>query len=258
MITICSEIKSVAFVGSGKVANGLAQIFHSNNIQITGISSRNKETGKVLAAKVEAPFFDSALDLNADLIIVAVADQFVTEVVNSFSNSQLVAFTAGSVSLEDLKEGENRAVFYPLQTFTEGRSLTVKEIPILLEASSNEVGECLLSLCQRLGFQTQFCDSNKRKKIHLSAVFLNNFVNHLVYLAHCEASKNQVDWAIFEPLLQETFEKLKLLSPFEAQTGPAKRNDQIIIESHLELLSSRNRAIYELLSNNIQETYSKK
>lgn len=258
MITICSEIKSVAFVGSGKVANGLAEIFHSNNVQITGISSRNIETGKVLAAKVEAPFFDSALDLNADLVIVAVADQFVTEVVNSFSNSQLVAFTAGSVSLEDLKEVENRAVFYPLQTFTEGRSLTVKEIPILLEASSNEVGECLLSLCQKLGFQTQFCDSDKRKKIHLSAVFLNNFVNHLVYLAQNEASKNQVDWAIFEPLLEETFEKLKLLSPFEAQTGPAKRHDQLIINEHLELLDGRKKEIYKILSESITEIHSKK
>jgi predicted short-subunit dehydrogenase-like oxidoreductase (DUF2520 family) len=258
MITTCNEIISVAFVGSGKVANGLAEIFHSNNIQITGISSRNKETGKVLAAKVEAPFFDSALDLNADLIIVAVADQFVNEVVSSFPNSHLVTFTAGSISLENLKEVENRAVFYPLQTFTEGRSLTVRQIPILLEASSNEVGERLLSLCQKLGFQKQFCDSEKRKKIHLSAVFLNNFVNHLVYIAQEEAKKNDLDWEIFQPLLNETFEKLNFLSPFEAQTGPAKRNDQIIIESHLELLSERNRAIYELLSKNIQETYSKK
>jgi predicted short-subunit dehydrogenase-like oxidoreductase (DUF2520 family) len=258
MITTCNEIKSVAFVGSGKVANGLAEIFHSNNIQITGISSRNKETGKVLAAKVEAPFFDSTLDLNADLIIVAVADQFVSEIVNSFPYSQLVAFTAGSVSLENLKEVENKAVFYPLQTFTEGRSLTVKKMPILLETTSNEVGESLIQLCTKIGFNFQFCDSNKRKKIHLSAVFLNNFVNHLVYLAQDEASKNQVDWAIFEPLLQETFEKLKLLSPFEAQTGPAKRHDQLIINEHLELLDGRKKEIYKILSESITEIHSKK
>ncbi len=258
MITICSEIKSVAFVGSGKVANGLAEIFHSNNVQITGISSRNIETGKVLAAKVEAPFFDSALDLNADLIIVAVADQFVTEVVNSFSNSQLVAFTAGSVSLEDLKEVENRAVFYPLQTFTEGRSLTVKQIPILLEASSNEIGECLMQLCTKIGFDFQICDSKKRKKIHLSAVFLNNFVNHLVYLAQDEAKKNELDWEIFQPLLNETFEKLNLLSPFKAQTGPAKRHDQLIINEHLEILDGRKKEIYKILSESITEIHSKK
>lgn len=258
MINICKEIKSVAFVGSGKVANGLAQIFLANNVKITGISSRNKETGKVLAAKVGAPFFDTALELNADFIIVAVADQFVSEVVNSFSNSQLVAFTAGSVSLEELKEVENRAVFYPLQTFTETRSLTVNQIPILLETSSNEVGECLIQLCTKIGFNFQFCDSNKRKKIHLSAVFLNNFVNHLVYLAQDEASKNQVDWAIFQPLLQETFEKLKLLSPFEAQTGPAKRNDLSIISEHLEMLSGRKKEIYKMLSESITEIHSKK
>lgn len=258
MITTCNEIKSVAFVGSGKVANGLAEIFHSNNIQITGIFSRNKETGKVLAAKVEAPFFDSTLDLNADLIIVAVADQFVSEIVNSFPYSQLVAFTAGSVSLENLKEVENKAVFYPLQTFTEGRSLTVKKIPILLETTSNEVGESLIQLCTKIGFIFQFCDSNKRKKIHLSAVFLNNFVNHLVYIAQEEAKKNVLEWEIFQPLLNETFEKLNLLSPFEAQTGPAKRNDQIIIESHLELLDGRKKEIYKILSESITEIHSKK
>jgi predicted short-subunit dehydrogenase-like oxidoreductase (DUF2520 family) len=257
MIRAGSEIKSVAFVGSGKVANGFANLFHQSGFRITGISSRNKETGKALAVKVEAPFFDCPEDLNADLILVAVADQHVIEVVNSFSAKQLVVFSAGSIALEAIENKETRAVFYPLQSFTEGRNLKAKEIPILLEANTKSLKKKLEAICKEIGFEYLNCDSEKRKKIHLSAVFVNNFVNHLVYLSQEEALKNKLDWALFQPLLNETFEKLKFLSPLEAQTGPAKRNDRLVIENHLSLLEGRNKEIYKLLSQNIIETYSK-
>ena len=257
MIRAESEIKSVAFVGSGKVANGFASIFHQAGFIITGIYSRNKETGKALAVKVEAPFFDSLEDLKAQLILVAVADQHVIEVVNSFSAKQHVVYSAGSISLEAIENKKTRAVFYPLQTFTEGRNLMAEDIPILLEANTKSLQKKLEVICKEIGFKFQYCDSEKRKKIHLSAVFLNNFVNHLVYISQEEAIKNNLDWSVFQPLLNETFEKLKIVSPFEAQTGPAKRNDRLIIEKHLSYLERRNKEIYKLLSQNIIETYSK-
>jgi hypothetical protein len=87
---------------------------------------------------------------------------------------------------------------------------------------------------------------------------VNNFVNHVVYLAQNEAKKNELDWSLFEPLMTETIEKLKSLSPFEAQTGPARRNDEQIVQKHLGLLSGRKKEIYELLSKSISETYLKK
>jgi len=257
MIRAGSEIKSIAFVGSGKVANGFASLFHQSGFTITGISSRNKETGKALAVKVEAPFFDSPKDLNADLILVAVADQHVIEVVNSFSAKQLVVYSAGSIALEAIENKKTRAVFYPLQSFTEGRNLKAEEIPILLEANTKSLQKKLEAICKEIGFEYLNCDSEKRKKIHLSAVFVNNFVNHLVYLSQEEALKNKLDWALFQPLLNETFEKLKIISPFEAQTGPAKRNDRLIIEHQLSLLEGRNKEIYKLLSQSIIETYLK-
>jgi predicted short-subunit dehydrogenase-like oxidoreductase (DUF2520 family) len=258
MMLAATEIKSIAFVGSGKVANGLASIFHKAKVDITGISSRNKETGKALAQIVDAPFFDSTSDLKADLILVAVADKSVIDVISNFSASQLVAFTAGSVSLNDLYETTNRAVFYPLQTFTESRALNVDQIPILLESTDFEVNEILISFCNKIGFKAHLCNSETRKRIHLSAVFVNNFVNHVVYLAQNEAKKNELDWSLFEPLMTETIEKLKSLSPYEAQTGPAKRNDEQIVQKHLALLSGRKKEIYELLSKSISETYLKK
>jgi len=253
-----TEIKSVAFVGSGKVANGLASIFHKAKVKITGISSRNKETGKALAHLVDAPFFDSTSDLKADLILVAVADKSVIDVVSNFSDDQLVAFTAGSVSLKEIIESKNRAVFYPLQTFTEGRALSVEQIPILLESTDLSLDGMLTSMCNKIGFKARLCNSETRKSIHLNAVFVNNFVNHLVYLAQDEATKNELDWSLFEPLLTETIEKLKSLSPYEAQTGPAKRNDELVVQKHLELLSGRKKEIYELLSKCISEKFSNK
>jgi len=257
MIRAGNEIKNVAIVGSGKVATGFANLFQQAGFTITGIYSRNKETGKALAEKVEAPFFDSTKNLKADLIIVAVADQHVIEVVNSLPTKQLVVYSAGSIALNELENKKTRAVFYPLQTFTEGRNLKAIEIPILLEVNSKSLQKKLETICKTIGFEFQHCDSENRKKIHLSAVFLNNFVNHLVYISQEEAIKNKLDWSLFQPLLTETFEKLKIVSPFEAQTGPAKRNDRVIIESQLELLKGREKEIYKLLSQSIIETYSK-
>ena len=118
--------------------------------------------------------------------------------------------------------------------------------------------ENLISFCNKIGFKAHLCNSETRKRINLSAVFVNNFVNHVVYLAQNEAKKNELDWSLFEPLMTETIEKLKSLSPFEAQTGPAKRNDEQIVQKHLALLSGRKKEIYELLSKSISETYVKK
>jgi hypothetical protein len=51
----------------------------------------------------------------------------------------------------------------------------------------------------------------------------------------------------------ETANKVMTLSPKEAQTGPAKRNDNKTIEAHLDFLSNENQAtIYKILTQSIQ------
>lgn len=49
------------------------------------------------------------------------------------------------------------------------------------------------------------------------------------------------------------------MDPKDAQTGPAKRGDQVIINRHLEVLKDDSRLlqIYQILTNSIERLYEK-
>jgi predicted short-subunit dehydrogenase-like oxidoreductase (DUF2520 family) len=166
-----------------------------------------------------------------------------------------VVYTAGAVNLDEITD-ENWGVFYPLQTFTKNRHLTVDEVPILMEANSNELRNLLEALCEKIGFQYDYCNSQNRQKYHLAAVYVNNFVNHLFHKAQIQLKENQLNWNLLKPLIEETVAKLDDLSAFDAQTGPARRNDQSTIHTHESLLNDEEVQLYKTLTNSIQKTYN--
>ena len=244
----------VAFIGSGKVATELALIFRFKGIDITGISSRNQESGPKLAYHLDCPFIEDPNKLDAELIIIATNDASVRTLCASLSEDKFIAYTAGAVDLADLTRAHS-GVFYPLQTFTENRHLTVDEIPILLESNSAEMRNKLESLCEIAGLAYAYCSSPDRQKYHLAAVFVNNFVNHLIHKAQEQLLQNGLNWELLKPLLEETIAKLGDFSAFDAQTGPAKRHDQSTLNIHQALLEGEELTLYEVLSRSIQNTY---
>jgi predicted short-subunit dehydrogenase-like oxidoreductase (DUF2520 family) len=243
----------VAFIGSGKVATELALIFRFHGIDITGISSRNNVSGTALSSRLNCPFMADPNSLDADLIIIATNDASVRALNTSLKKESFVVYTAGAVNLADFPN-ENWGVFYPLQTFTENRHLTANEVPILLEANSIELRNTLESLCEQMGFHFNYCSSQDRQKYHLAAVYVNNFVNHLYHKAQVQLQQNNLDWDMLKPLMEETLAKLDDLSAFDAQTGPAKRNDQSTIDTHQSLLSKEEVNLYHVLTKSIQNT----
>ena len=247
-------IEIIAVVGTGKVATTLLRIFKNAGFHIHGIAGRNAQKGQTIASAFETSFFTDVKELHADLILISVADSAVLEVAHSFPKNQWIAHTSGSIELPSHLV-ENGAVFYPLQTFTEGRNLQAANIPILLETHNTLFKNALEKLCQHIGFSYQFYSSEERKKIHVSAVFINNFVNHLVYKAGEIAQENGIDKELFLPLLEETFQKVKQVNAFDAQTGPARRKDNLVIEAHLNMLEGINQEVYALLTKSIQNTY---
>lgn len=250
------EISTVAFVGSGKVASVLSFIFAQNGIEVTGISSRNQASGELLAKKLGCNYYMSPNELQADLIIVAVNDDSVLSVVNKIDHNQRIAYTAGSVHLDTISH-PNCSVFYPLQTFTEGRILNETEIPIFLESRNSNSLLALENLCRITNLTFDYCNSVERKQYHISAVFLNNFVNHLLYLSKDRIESENLNWNHLLPLLRETFFKSMNEDLFSIQTGPARRNDQIVIAEHKKMLSGNKLEIYEVLTKSIIETYKK-
>jgi predicted short-subunit dehydrogenase-like oxidoreductase (DUF2520 family) len=251
-----TEISSVAFIGSGKVAQVLSGIFYKNGINISGISSRNELTGKALANQVQSEFVEDFTLLRADLILASVNDDSVKTIVEQTNPAQKVVFTAGAIDLNSINH-PNCGVFYPLQTFTEGKKLRSNEIPILLETNELNFGKQLESFCSKLGFNFQYCNSEQRKQYHLSAVFLNNFINHLAYVSKIELEEKGLNLELLLPLLKETCDKLLYSDLYEGQTGPARRGDLSVIQEHQKMLSGKHLEIYNVITSSILDTYKK-
>jgi predicted short-subunit dehydrogenase-like oxidoreductase (DUF2520 family) len=97
--------------------------------------------------------------------------------------------------------------------------------------------------------------SENRKYLHLAAVFACNFANHCYSAAADLLEKHGIPFQVMLPLIDETAEKVHHLAPWEAQTGPAVRYDENVMQKHLALLreTPNYEEIYKLMSKSIHE-----
>ena len=244
---------TITIIGTGNVAEILGQRLFDEGFQVVSVVGRNKERASKLANKWSASI-ENITDFSGEFALVCLPDSVTKEVVEQIDNQKFVAYTGGSISLTEILH-PNCGVFYPLQTFSKSRKEKTLKFPILFESKTKEISDIMHKIGTRISERVEYCDSKKRKHIHLSAVFINNFSNHVIYLGQKLAQKNNIDPQLFTALIEETFAKLKDLSPQEAQTGPAVRNDLATIKSHLELLEGGEREIYKLLTNNLLKTF---
>ncbi|MFM9989321.1 Rossmann-like and DUF2520 domain-containing protein [Flavobacterium sp.] len=243
----------VVIIGSGNVAQHLIKAFaKSNIIEIVQAFSRNKESLENIidSSKITTNFDDLA---DADLYIISVSDNAIAEVSHQlYIEKKLVVHTSGSIPITDLDDKNRKGVFYPLQTFSKNKEINFDIIPICLEAENNEDYKLLETLAKSISNQVFNINSNQRKALHVSAVFVNNFVNHLYKIGNDICNENNIPFEILQPLILETANKITLLSPNEAQTGPAKRNDTQTINTHLQFLTNENqKEIYKILTKSI-------
>ena len=249
----------ITLIGSGNVAQHLIKAFDkSETIEIAQVFSRKKET---LASLIE---FDKIVDdfqdlKEADLYIIAVTDNAISEVSKQlpFIN-QLVVHTSGTASIETLDDKNRKGVFYPLQTFSKNKDVDFSVIPICLEAENTFDFRVLDTVAKSISKAVFPINSEQRKALHVAAVFVNNFTNHLYQIGQEICEENKVPFEILKPLIQETADKINTLNPTDAQTGPAKRNDSTTIETHLDYLTDENQKnIYKILTQSIQNNGKK-
>ncbi len=197
---------------------------------------------------------------DSDVFIIAVSDDAITKVARHFRDSdKLVAHTSGSVSINDLPSNIRKGIFYPLQTFSKEREVDFKTIPICVEAKDSKDLNLLKTLAQSISEKVYEISSEQRKALHLAAVFVNNFTNHLYQIGNEICQDNALSFDLLRPLILETASKIEALEPNGAQTGPAKRNDTNTIIRQLELLQNKNqKEIYKILTQSIQNTYGEK
>ncbi|WP_373517045.1 DUF2520 domain-containing protein, partial [Pricia sp.] len=98
--------------------------------------------------------------------------------------------------------------------------------------------------------------SEQRKVLHLAAVFVNNFTNHLYHIGKEICDEKGLPFEILQPLIQETLDKTEQLTPYDAQTGPARRGDSETLEKHLgQLKNPEYKKVYEVMGESIRKLY---
>jgi predicted short-subunit dehydrogenase-like oxidoreductase (DUF2520 family) len=244
---------SVVIIGSGNVAQHLIRIFNqSNSVNIVQVFSRKDMNMDFLidSSKVTNQYRDLVA---ADLYIIAVSDNAIAEVSNQLPfKNRLVVHTSGSMSIDVLNNNNRKGVFYPLQTFSKNKNIDLKQTPICLEVQHNSDYNVLETVAQSISEKVVPINSTQRKALHVSAVFACNFVNHLYKITNDICNDNNVAFDMIKPLIMETAQKIMTLSPTAAQTGPAKRQNTAVINSHLTFLLDENqKEIYKILTKSI-------
>lgn len=259
-LRIKDSIQSISFVGSGNVATHLAAALQHYGCEILEVFSPTAEHAQQFADNFSCQQIKQMADLNpeVDLFIIAVPDGQVEFVANQLPDMNgVVAHTSGITGMDSLQASQNYGVFYPLQTFTRDRKMDISDAPFCIESSSEIVGEKLSRLARKMSSNVHFINSEDRKKLHLAAVFVSNFSNHLYGVSHDLLQNQGLDFALLLPLIRETAAKVQDILPAEAQTGPARRNDQSTINMHLRMLESSpfNADLYRLLSTQIKNKF---
>jgi len=257
MAAYTKKKEQIVFIGAGNVATSLSQAFKEVGYRIRQVYSRSLDSAKSLGNLLRCKYTTDINEVvtDADLYFFTVPDSAFPTILSAMPpNNGLWIHTAGSLPMDIFRGYTARyGVLYPLQTFSTQRQIDLSEVPIFIEANTQKDEDFLFDVAEWLSFtHVTVMDSVKRKHLHLAAVFACNFSNYMYSIAAQLLEKQGLEWELLLPLINETVEKLYDLSPEQAQTGPAVRGDQAIIEQHLSMLEDeRLRNIYKLLSDSI-------
>lgn len=257
--------KKIVLIGAGNVAHHLAPALLRAGMNLCQIYSRTLESARDLGRKTGITYTSDTFAVypDGDIYIFCVSDDALLSVFKSLriNEDALILHTSGSVPLDIFKPyRQNYGVLYPLQTFSKTRNLDFGEIPLCIEAPDKEVLKTIGQIADKLSSKVYEISSEKRKKLHLAAVLANNFTNHLYHMAGKLLEKEDLDFNLLRPLIFETAHKVMQMIPENAQTGPARRGDTNILNLHKSMLKDNRdiQTLYVLLSQSIQQTYSKK
>lgn len=244
-------------LGAGNLATQLGLALIQSKHEIVQVFSKTTISAGLLAEKLNSQPVTSPDKVvsGSDIYICALKDDAIQSVLSQLKlENPLIVHTAGSVSIDLLSNFTSRyGVFYPLQTFSKNRLCDFSKVPVFIEASDIQTLNLIKDLAHSVSSNVNELSSEDRKYLHLSAVFVCNFVNYLYATGSDILTKNQLDFKYLIPLIDETAAKIHDMHPLDAQTGPAVRLDKAIINKHLALLSGDEKLsrIYTLLSEGI-------
>lgn len=248
---------SIVLIGSGNVATHLGLQLKAKDFPILQVYGHTLASAQVLGEKLGTAFTNDIASVlpQAGYYIFSLKDSALPEVLKSFpAYGGMWLHTSGSLPLS-IFEGYTSCygVLYPLQTFSKDRELDFDSVPLFIEANDDSSFNKLEALAKALSGQVYPLSSDKRKYLHLAAVFACNFTNRLYDIAYNLLEEQDINPQTLLPLIKETAAKIETMQPRDAQTGPAARNDLNILAMHRQLLQDKPELlhIYNLLTQDI-------
>jgi len=254
----------ISIIGTGNVSFHLAKAINkAKGINLVSITGTTLEKARSIKGKKKLIRLDSISEIpKSDIVIICVGDDKIAEVSDEIFRSKIlqnsiICHTSGSISSKILKNHKKFGSFYPLQTFSKNNPLNFSKVPISLHANKRSVLKHLMQLAEAISQDVRLLNDADRLQVHLSAVISNNLVNHLIYLAKQRLTDQNINEDILDPLIKETINKLKIMSSFDAQTGPARRNDKATLSTHIKDLAKEPelQKVYKTITKSIIKTY---
>ena len=247
----------IAIIGTGNTATILSKKLKDAGHNILMVYGRNLLHALELSGALGTKATDQLNEIpkDADIYIIAVSDTAIKEIADKLIlPGKILVHTAASVSKDVLKTSSaNHGVFYPLQSLKKETGY-IPVMPVMVDASDEDTLTVLKDLAYSISDLVVVADDKERLKLHMAAVFCNNFTNHLYALIEDYCNLEKLDFNLLKPLISETSNRLNYLSASSAQTGPALRHDAETLDKHVSLLDAHPhlKDLYLLLTKSIQ------
>ncbi len=262
--TIQTPLK-IVIIGAGNVATHLAKRLQKKEFEILQVVSKSELSAKELSLLLRTPFTTdlTKINQNADIYLLCVPDDEILKISSKLKlPKKLIVHTSGSVEMNVLKNiSTNIGVLYPLYSFSKQVKVSFSSAPILIEASNAASLNKLNHIAHTIGKSVTVVNSADRLKIHLTAVMVNNFTNHLFTQSYDFLKQERINlFHLLQPLIKQTVKKIKTLPPASVQTGPAKRGDKTTLKKHLQLLEKHpnQKKVYQLFTSLIKNYYDER
>jgi len=252
----------IVLIGAGNVATVLGKLFYKHGHQIIQVLGRRAETAQLLADQLncEAVLSIKNISKDADLYIIAIPDDAVILIAEELRlTDKLVIHTAGTLRVDTIQKiSEHIGVIWPLQSLRK-EIKEIPDIPFVIDGISLDVTESLKKFLHTVTEKVIVLKDKERIKLHLSAVMVSNFTNHLYTLAQDYCKENDLPFNFLNPLITETALRLNLYEAKEVQTGPSVRGDNKTVAAHLNLLEGREqiKSLYKEFDKSIRDSLNK-
>jgi predicted short-subunit dehydrogenase-like oxidoreductase (DUF2520 family) len=249
----------LGIIGSGNAAWCLGHAFHDAGVVITEVVSRNSSSGIKLARNLNSEFNSpGSANGTGDIYLLCVQDRYLTEISSSIPfKPELLLHCSGSVPLNAISGGKNHGVLYPVINMLAEVKNDFSKVPFCIESDSAAGVKRIRELCATISQKIVVMNSGQRQQLHLAAVFVNNFTNACLSAAKQLSEKENISFDLLKPLMYQTVQRVDETGPLGSQTGPARRNDAVILKKHISLLKDlpHHKKIYKVLSDYILSLY---